>query len=176
MSKWKMRIQFRGNLTRIFDRANSDCNIKFITYFNESTDCSISRLDLRCTKSETTLIIEPSCIDVRNQLMEVLDAGEFTIDPNVLSDDQAIRVHFKNLNAPKHEKINELVAILVNQERSLSEIYSTLLSHLNQSLRSRTLGLVGVSLPPMFHDDSKSSSTSASDYLQTGNTHFGKTQ
>ena len=156
MFKWKSN-------QHVLDRATY--RIEFRTYFNESGDSSISRLDVRSTKSETTLIIEPSDMDVRTRLMDVFTVDGFTIEPNVLPHDKAIRVVFKNSN-PQQEKVRELVKLLINQEPTILELQSNLMSDLNQSICFGTLGRCQTSngRVRMFHSYSKNTSPSVADH------------
>ena len=170
MSKWRAKEHVREH---------ANYNIEFRAYFNESSDSFISRLDVRSTQLETTLIVQPSGADVRTRLKDVFAANGFTVEPNALDYDQAVRVIFKNSNL-QQEKVKELVTLLISQDPSVFELQTRLLSDLNQSLCFGTLGL-GINQASryhsrMFHGYSKSASTSAQDYSQTNDTRFGKTQ
>lgn len=108
-------------------------NITFHTFLNNAQECSIERLDVRYSPLETTLIIEPSTSSSRTTMLSALRAESYRIESNVLKDDKAIRVLFKNSELQR-DRLHALVRLLVREAPTVSQIQGRLFSSMSKGL------------------------------------------
>ena len=140
MKSRSVRMQFFGNSAREFNTWTENKyasaarqDITFHTFLNNTQECSIARLDVRYSPLETTLIIEPSTLFSRTAMLDALLAESYRISPNVLTDDPAIRVLFKNSELQR-DRLHALVRLLVSQAPTVSQIQGRLFSLLSKGL------------------------------------------